>query len=134
MPARQAGQLYAVEPRVKALPGDSDVAQHLPVGAAVLPETIPVRDAHRFDTARLASLLAQRLGAHLDEVRQMRGGQIYDPKFGSRMKGEGIFADQIRATFQTFRRRYGLDRPRPELSTAAFRRPGEQLSLFGSHP
>ena len=27
--------------------------------------------------------------------------------------------------------RYGLDRPRPELSTAAFRRPGEQLALFG---
>jgi hypothetical protein len=46
------------------------------------------------------------------------------------MKGEGIFAEQIRSTFLTFRRRYGLDRPRPELSTAAFRRPGEQLSLF----
>src|SRR5262249_18421556 len=44
-------------------------------GPAGLPETIPVRDAHRFDTARLASLLAQRLGARLDEIRQMRGGQ-----------------------------------------------------------
>jgi len=67
----------------------------------------------------------------LNRVREMRGGQIYDPRFGSRMKGEGIFAEQIRATFHTFRRRYGLDRPFPELSTAAFRRPGEQLSLFG---
>jgi DNA repair photolyase len=68
----------------------------------------------------------------LNRVREMRGGKIYDPKFGSRMRGEGIFADQIRATFETFRRRYGLDRPRPELSTAAFRRPGQQLSLFGA--
>ena len=47
------------------------------------------------------------------------------------MRGEGVFAEQIRATFKTFRRRYGLDRPFPALSTAAFRRPGEQMSLFG---
>lgn len=67
----------------------------------------------------------------LNRVREMRGGQLYDSTFGQRMRGEGIFAEQIRATFETFRRRYGLDRPFPELSTAAFRRPGEQLSLFG---
>lgn len=66
----------------------------------------------------------------LNRVREMRGGKIYDSAFGSRMRGEGVFAEQIRATFETFRRRYGLDQPRPELSTAAFRRPGEQLSLF----
>jgi DNA repair photolyase len=67
----------------------------------------------------------------LNRLRDLRGGQLYDPRFGKRMKGEGLFADQIRATFQTFLRRYGLDKPRPELSTAAFRRPGEQLGLFG---
>ena len=51
-------------------------AERLDPAACVetLPETIPVRDAHRFDTPRLAILLAQRLGARLDEVRQMRGG------------------------------------------------------------
>jgi DNA repair photolyase len=67
----------------------------------------------------------------LNRVREMRGGELYDSTFGNRMRGEGIFAEQIRATFETFRRRYGLDRPFPELSTAAFRRPGEQLALFG---
>jgi DNA repair photolyase len=67
----------------------------------------------------------------LNRVRELRGGRINDPRFGSRMKGEGLFADQIRATFETFRRRAGLDAPFPELSTAAFRRPGEQLGLFG---
>ncbi|HEY3569316.1 MAG TPA: PA0069 family radical SAM protein [Thermoanaerobaculia bacterium] len=69
----------------------------------------------------------------LNRVRELRGGQLYDPRFGSRMRGEGLFADQIRATFQTFKRRYGLDQPFPELSTAAFRVPGkaEQLGLFG---
>jgi len=69
----------------------------------------------------------------LNRVRDLRGGELYDPRFGNRMRGEGLFADQIRGTFQTFRRRYGLDQPFPELSTAAFRRPGqvEQLGLFG---
>src|SRR3954452_17110324 len=69
----------------------------------------------------------------LNRVRDLRGGQLYDPRFGNRMRGEGLFADQIRATFQTFRRRAGRDQPFPELSTAAFRVPGrvEQLGLFG---
>ncbi len=68
----------------------------------------------------------------LNRVRELRGGKLYDPRFGSRMSGEGVFADQIRVLFETSRRRHGLDRPRPELSTAAFRRPGEvvQLGLF----
>lgn len=68
----------------------------------------------------------------LARVRELRGGQLNDPRFGSRMRGEGIFAEQVRTLFQTYRRRHGLDQPFPELSTAAFRRPGgAQLSLFG---
>lgn len=69
----------------------------------------------------------------LNRLRELRGGKLYDPRFGSRMKGEGLYADQIRATYETFKRRYGLDKPRPELSTASFRRPGQgiQLGLFG---
>ena len=69
----------------------------------------------------------------LNRIRDLRGGKLNDPRFGSRMRGEGLFADQIRTTFETFKRRYGLDQPRPELSTAAFRRPeqDQQLTLFG---
>jgi len=69
----------------------------------------------------------------LNRVRDLRGGRLNDPRFGRRMRGEGLFADQIRTTFETFQRRYGLDQPRPELSTAAFRRPeqDQQLRLFG---
>ena len=67
----------------------------------------------------------------LHRVRDLRGGKIYDSRFGSRMRGEGPFAEQVRAMFETWKRRYGLDAPRAELSTAAFRRPGgEQLGLF----
>jgi aminoglycoside phosphotransferase (APT) family kinase protein len=38
-------------------------------------ETIPVREAHRFDPARLAQLVGDQLGHRLVDIRQMRGGQ-----------------------------------------------------------
>jgi DNA repair photolyase len=79
----------------------------------------------------LAEHFPDRKDKVLNRVRELRGGRMNDPRFGSRMRGEGIYADQISATFQTFKRKYGLDQPRPALSTAAFRRPGEQMSLFG---
>src|SRR4029077_19450132 len=50
----------------------------------------------------------------LNRIRDLRGGKLNDPRFGSRMRGEGIYAEQIRATFETLKRRYGLDPPRPE--------------------
>jgi DNA repair photolyase len=68
----------------------------------------------------------------LDRIRSVRGGKLNDSKFGSRMRGEGIFAKQIRLLFKTSARRNGLDCPWPELSQAAFRRPGgKQMELFG---
>ena len=38
-------------------------------------ETVPVREAHRFDTTGLAELIGDRLGERFVEIRQMRGGQ-----------------------------------------------------------
>ena len=35
----------------------------------------------------------------LNRIRSMRGGKLNDPNFGSRMRGDGIFADQIAQTF-----------------------------------
>lgn len=66
----------------------------------------------------------------LNRIRSTRGGRLNDPRFGNRMQGTGIFADQIRSLFETSRRRYGLEPRGPELSTTAFRRRGgEQLGL-----
>jgi len=71
--------------------------------------------------------------AHVETlIRETRGGALYEPGFFTRQRGEGPFAEQIRATFDLFARRYHLDSPRVPLSSAAFRRPGSQLSLFGS--
>jgi DNA repair photolyase len=67
----------------------------------------------------------------LNRLRAMRGGQLYDSKFGQRMRGEGIFADQIDQLFDVARRKVGIAERGGELSTAAFRRPGgAQLQLF----
>jgi DNA repair photolyase len=67
----------------------------------------------------------------LNRVRSLRAGRLNDARFGSRMRGEGIWAEQIARSFELAARRHGLDRPRPTLSAAAFRRPGgAQLDLF----
>ena len=66
----------------------------------------------------------------LNRIRAIRGGKLNDPRFGHRMRGEGIFADQISQMFHVARRKVGLPEDGPELSTAAFRRPeGAQLRL-----
>ncbi|MBY0399286.1 PA0069 family radical SAM protein [Myxococcota bacterium] len=59
----------------------------------------------------------------LHRLESLRDGRLNDPRFGTRMRGEGHFADQIGATFRIWARRHGFDGPRPALSTAAFRRP-----------
>ncbi len=69
----------------------------------------------------------------LGRIRQMRGGRLNDPRFGTRMRGEGPWAEQLRSMFRIARRKHGLDGERRPLSTAAFRRPdvdGRQMELF----
>ena len=67
----------------------------------------------------------------LSRLRELRGGKLYDASFGERMKGQGIFAEQIRQLFEVSARRAGLNRAEIKLSTAHFRRPGGvQLDLL----
>jgi DNA repair photolyase len=67
----------------------------------------------------------------LAQIRAMRGGKLNDPKFGSRMRGQGVFAEQLRKLFHAATRKAGICEGRLELSTAAFRRPaGAQLDFF----
>jgi DNA repair photolyase len=66
----------------------------------------------------------------LHRVRSMRGGKLNDPRFESRMRGEGEYAEQIRSLFKLYSKREGFNREDLELSTADFRRPGDQLSFF----
>jgi DNA repair photolyase len=92
----------------------------------------------------VATLFEEWLEAHhperksrvLGRVREVRGGRVNDPRFGSRMRGEGEYADQIGALFSTVAARVGLNGVRTKLSVEAWRGaadrgpPPAQLSLF----
>jgi DNA repair photolyase len=68
----------------------------------------------------------------LNRLRALRGGKLYDAQFGKRMRGEGIFAEQMDQMFAVACRKAGIASNNLELSTAAFRRPlKHQLELFG---
>ena len=65
-------------------------------------------------------------------IQQMRGGKDYDSTFGSRMRGEGPFAQLIAQRFAKAHRRLGFARY-PALDTSQFtppRKPSPQGELF----
>ena len=64
----------------------------------------------------------------LGRIREIRGGRLNDPNWRSRIVGQGFFAEQIGNIFELACRRNGMG-DRPNLSTAAFRRPTSQLAL-----
>ncbi len=102
------------------------------IGAGCLPVRLPHGVADLF-ADWLERHFPERKDKVLNRIRDMRGGQLNDPRFGARMRGEGVFAEQIRTLFDTTRRKLGFEKDGLRLSTAAFRRPepGGQLGLFG---
>jgi DNA repair photolyase len=66
----------------------------------------------------------------LGRIRDMRNGRLNDARFGTRMRGEGLLAEQVRALFRLGCRKAGIERGGPRLSTAAFRRPGGTQRLL----
>ncbi len=75
----------------------------------------------------------QRAAHVMSVVRDMRGGQDNDPRFGTRMRGTGPFAELLRNRFRIACQRLNLNASsRGPLSTALFRPPsppGSQLGL-----
>jgi len=66
----------------------------------------------------------------LGRIRSLRGGQLNDPNFNSRMTGQGLFAEHLAQLFRVSCRKAGLPKPHPPLTTAHFRRPpGPQFEL-----
>jgi DNA repair photolyase len=83
---------------------------------------------------RIRAVLPERAERILHRIREVRGGALNDSRFGSRMRGQGPYAQTISALFQATCKRLGLNQP--DLSTerpSTFRRPprkGQQLTLF----
>ena len=87
----------------------------------------------------VADLFEAWLGEHfpdrknkvMNKILDVRGGKKYDSRFGTRMRGVGVYAEQVKSMFGIACRRNGLQSSGLELSTASFRRPADpQLSLF----
>ncbi|MNR44047.1 hypothetical protein D3C85_1627400 [compost metagenome] len=73
----------------------------------------------------------QRAAHVLSLVRQSRGGELYDSRFGARMRGEGPFADLLAQRFAKAIKRLGLNRREGfDLDCKAFCPPGRQMSLI----
>jgi DNA repair photolyase len=85
----------------------------------------------------LAELFPEWLEAHrplqaqhvLSRLREMRGGDLYDSRFGHRMSGTGPYADIIRRRFHLACQRLGLNRRLPALRTDLFRPPAQNGQL-----
>ena len=73
----------------------------------------------------------EKLERILGGVRDMRGGKLNATAFGTRMRGEGNYADQINQMFHVFRERLGFGAHIRELRTEHFRRPGETQMMLG---
>jgi DNA repair photolyase len=99
--------------------------------AAYTPVRLPYAVSPLFEDW-LSRHFPERKEKVLNRIRSMRGGRLNDPNFGTRMRGEGVCAEQISQLFSISCRRAGIERGRfPKLSSDAFRRPDEtQPALF----
>ena len=69
----------------------------------------------------------------LSLLRSMRGGKDYDMAWGRRMRGCGVYADQIAKRMRLATKRLGMKRRKEALRTDLFETPilpGSQMSLF----
>ena len=77
-----------------------------------------------------------RAGRVMARVREMRGGRDYDARFGSRMRGEGVWAELLQQRLRKSIVRHRLGSERIELDLSRFRKPlapakDGQRDLFG---
>ena len=91
-----------------------------------------VQDLHAIpaEQRRAAGPTAHGMGG--SGVDDQPRGKDYDSRFGSRMKGAGIWSDLLRQRFETSCRKLGLNQTRTALDLGQFR-PGllrGQASLF----
>lgn len=73
-----------------------------------------------------------RTGKVMATIQSMRSGRDNDPRFFTRMKPTGVWADLIRTRFRLARQRAGIPQIKPKLDCAKFRAPSRdgQLGLF----
>ena len=71
----------------------------------------------------LAQHFPDRAARVMARLREMRGGRDNDVRFGTRMRGEGVWAELLAQRFKKTCARLGLNRRRVELDLTQFRPP-----------
>lgn len=99
------------------------------LGVSNIPVRLPYEVAPLF-RAWLDEHFPDRAAKVMHIIRSIRGGRDNDPDFGTRMRGQGPWADLIRTRMDRARRRHGLDRARVSLRHDLFEPPGDQLRLL----
>jgi DNA repair photolyase len=74
---------------------------------------------------RIRAALPLRAEKILARIKETHGGQLYDSRFGARMRGDGPYADAMNILFERTRKKLGFEDP-PLLGTSR----SEQLGLF----
>lgn len=100
--------------------------------ANTIPLRLPLEVAQLFRDW-LEATLPDRAARIMGRVRELHGGHDYDPEFGTRMRGQGLWADLIHRRADLARKRLGLAEGLPTLRRDLFSIPpraGDQLSLF----
>ena len=100
--------------------------------ASMIPVRLPLEVAPLFRDW-LDRHFPDRAAHVMHRIQAIRGGRDNDPRFGTRMKGEGVEAEMMHQRFRLARRRLGFDSESPALDCARFGPParaGDQLSLF----
>ncbi|WP_448581150.1 PA0069 family radical SAM protein [Thermaurantiacus sp.] len=99
--------------------------------AAAMPVRLPHEVAPLFE-AWLKHHRPDRAERVMGAIRAMRGGRLNDPRFGSRLRGEGPWAELLAARLARLRRVHGLGARSWNLRTDLFRPPADarQLRLF----
>ena len=100
--------------------------------ASTIPLRLP-REVSGLFQEWLAEHVPQRADRVMARVREMHGGRDYDPQWGRRMRGEGVYADLLQQRFKRAARALGMDIDAPELRCDHFQippQPGDQLCLF----
>jgi len=102
------------------------------VAASMIPLRLPLEVSELWQ-AWLAEHYPARQGRVMSKIRDMHGGRDYDPEWGKRMTGEGLWAELLQKRFGRAVRALGLEVDLPDLRSDLFApppRPGDQLSLF----
>jgi DNA repair photolyase len=108
----------------------SAIAQAGAVAAGYVPLRLPYGVAPLFEEWLTLHRPLQKEKI-LGRIREIRGGKLNDPDFGTRMQGSGAYAEHISEMFEVCCRKARLNTRRPKLSAKSFRKGGPaQLPLF----